>query len=135
VIFIWPGLKRHGHRSTVVRVRLQAREDLPRETPDLRLVGLVGDEQAQRAGGDRHLIRVEEEVVGRLGLLHRHANGFSSAAGTDVRWRSMRAKRPPAAPISIPKIAVTTANSGGKLPSETFAWVPAIVWASRRAVP
>ena len=36
---------------------------------------------------------------------------------------------------SMPKIAVTTASSGGKLPSETFACVPASAWATSSAMP
>ena len=43
--------------------------------------------------------------------------------------------RPPAAPRNIEMIATTTANSGGKLPSETFASVPAIACEISSAVP
>ena len=32
-------------------------------------------------------------------------------------------------------IAVTTARNGGKLPSETFAWVPTIAWVTSSDVP
>ena len=52
-------------------------------------------------------------------------------------WRSrcIRARRPPAAPRNIPMIAVITASSGGKLPSETFAVLPISPWTTSRPIP
>src|ERR1700735_2647379 len=57
---------------------------------------------------------------------------WSSAVG---RTHNARPILPPRAPSSIPAIASITMSSGGKLPSETFACVPAIAWAIRMPAP
>src|SRR5262249_21236560 len=97
----------------------------------------------------RHLLAIEQEVVVGVRLL-RVAHGATRPAGPSPvelaaepvpalpplwRWRWRRASRPPAAARSMPTIAVRTASNGGKLPSETFASVPAIACARSSATP
>jgi hypothetical protein len=57
------------------------------------------------------------------------------SAGEAPRSRMTRPVRPPAALNSMPAIPVITIRNGGKLPSETFAWVPRIACTTSSATP
>ncbi len=57
------------------------------------------------------------------------------SAGEVPRSLNTRPVRPPAALNSMPAIPVITTRNGGKLPSETFAWVPTTACTSSSAIP
>jgi len=58
-----------------------------------------------------------------------------SSAGVALRSLITLAVRPPRALNSMPAIPVITIRNGGKLPSETFAWVPTSACTSSKAIP
>src|SRR5271165_7209771 len=117
--------QRQFHAAGRVGWRPEMLDDFVGQAADDRLVGLVGDQQTEGAGGDADLLAVQQEVVGGLFLSAGHQRTSSSSrsgstsTGPAAFSRMLRETRPPAAASSMPRIAVTTASSGGKLPSET----------------
>jgi hypothetical protein len=86
-------------------------------TPARQLLGLVPARASQHA----------TPAYGPLATAH--------SAGDAPRSLNTRPVRPPAALSNMPAIPVITTRNGGKLPSETFAWVPTIACTSSSAIP
>ena len=64
-----------------------------------------------------------------------YSGSATLSAGAALRSLITLAVLPPSALSSIPAIAVITIRNGGKLPSETFAWVPTSACTSSNATP